>query len=108
MSLFKKKEPGPCEDCGKSTAAYRCPVCHWELCEACVQARANTLKKSESGPSLTLNIVSDGMVDTSLSQQIQSRVQEKMKAMREVVCRGGYVCIPCSSEKNRVIEFKNF
>jgi len=58
------------------------------------------------GSRIKVSVVSGGVVDSRTSQRIMSRVEERMNAWREIVHRGGGVCISCFLEKEREIELK--
>jgi hypothetical protein len=103
--ILRKKAPGPCV-CEKETASYRCPVCHKEFCKACVQRSSEILGESGTGSHIKVSIASGGLVNTGASRGIESRVQERMEAMRKVVRGGGGVCLTCSIEKGRAIALK--
>lgn len=106
LNIFKKKEPGTCSACKASPGEYRCPVCGSDYCEACVRKSARTLEETDDGPRITVNIVSGGAVDKGASRGIESRVQERIDAMRRITRAGGGVCLGCSVSQGRAIVLK--
>jgi GMP synthase-like glutamine amidotransferase len=106
LDIFKKKAPGHCIACKDAVAKYRCPVCGKEYCEACVKRSAQTLEETAQAPRIKVSIVSGGVVNTGASRGIESRVQERIDAMRKITRKGGGVCLGCSVEKSKAIALK--
>ena len=106
LRIFRKRAPGTCAACGKTTAVFRCPACHRELCEACVQAAAESLVAEEGGSHLRIDFVSGGEENREKPGRGESGLQTRKEEMRRIIREGGGICLGCSIRKKKAVALK--